>query len=67
MITLWNVVFGNNKFGREGVIQKDIDLITSKFTGGGKYSYASIHLFYDCIIKYTLKHCLGFWKYCAGN
>lgn len=67
MITLWNVVFGNNKFGRKGVIQKDIDLITSKFTGEGKYSYASIHLSYDYTIKYTLKHCLGFLKYCEGN
>lgn len=40
MITPWNVVFGNNKFGRKGVIKKDIYLITSKFAGEGKYSYA---------------------------
>lgn len=50
-----------------GVIQKDIDLITSKFTGEGKYSYASIRLFHYYNIKYTLKHCLGVLKYGAGN
>lgn len=60
-------MFADNKFGRMGVIQKDIDLITSKFTGEGKYSNASIRLFHYYNIKYTLKHCLGVLKYGAGN
>ena len=38
MIGLWNVVFGNKKFGRKGVVQKDICLITSECTGEDKYN-----------------------------